>query len=80
MMELKLHSPAGAEPVLYTWPLTSGRGNVRTDIVILKKLYEQWKSKIDLKHLPFLQIPNTIYVITFRLAFLENFVLVNKFY
>lgn len=27
-MELKLHSPAGAEPVLYTWPLTSGRGYV----------------------------------------------------
>lgn len=27
-MELKLHSPAGADPVLYTWPLTSGRGNV----------------------------------------------------
>ncbi|KAF5305318.1 hypothetical protein FQR65_LT07744 [Abscondita terminalis] len=30
-MELKLHSPAGAEPVLYTWPLTSGRGNDKHD-------------------------------------------------
>ncbi|XP_022901113.2 histone-lysine N-methyltransferase, H3 lysine-79 specific isoform X1 [Onthophagus taurus] len=30
-MELKLHSPAGAEPVLYTWPLTSGRGTDRHD-------------------------------------------------
>nr|XP_023025758.1 histone-lysine N-methyltransferase, H3 lysine-79 specific [Leptinotarsa decemlineata] len=31
MMELKLHSPAGADPVLYTWPLTSGRGNDKHD-------------------------------------------------
>lgn len=39
-MELKLHSPAGAEPVLYTWPLTSGRGNVRTITkTILKALF-----------------------------------------
>jgi H3 lysine-79-specific histone-lysine N-methyltransferase len=30
-VELKLHSPAGAEPVLYTWPLTSGRGNDKHD-------------------------------------------------
>ncbi|KAJ3639303.1 hypothetical protein Zmor_002668 [Zophobas morio] len=30
-LELKLHSPAGAEPVLYTWPLTSGRGNDKHD-------------------------------------------------
>ncbi|CAH0562233.1 unnamed protein product [Brassicogethes aeneus] len=30
-MELKLHSPAGAEPMLYTWPLTSGRGNDKHD-------------------------------------------------
>lgn len=30
-MELKLHSPAGADPVLYTWPLTSGRGNDKHD-------------------------------------------------
>lgn len=35
-MELKLHSPAGAEPVLYTWPLTSGRGNVRKNIIVSK--------------------------------------------
>lgn len=26
-----MHSPAGAEPVLYTWPLTSGRGNDKHD-------------------------------------------------
>ncbi|XP_049817740.1 histone-lysine N-methyltransferase, H3 lysine-79 specific isoform X3 [Aethina tumida] len=30
-LELKLHSPAGAEPMLYTWPLTSGRGNDKHD-------------------------------------------------
>lgn len=34
-LELKLHSPAGAEPVLYTWPLTSGRGNVRSSTITL---------------------------------------------
>ena len=28
-LELKLHSPAGAEPAVYKWPLTSGRGQVR---------------------------------------------------
>ena len=27
-MELKLHSPAGQEPCVYKWPLTSGRGAV----------------------------------------------------
>ena len=27
-MVLKLHSPAGAEPNIYKWPLTSGRGSV----------------------------------------------------
>ena len=27
-MELKLHSPAGTEPAVYKWPLTSGRGAV----------------------------------------------------
>lgn len=26
--ELRLHSPVGAEPVVYSWPLTSGRGSV----------------------------------------------------
>lgn len=26
--QLVLHSPAGADPVTYNWPLTSGRGNV----------------------------------------------------
>ncbi|KAL3290226.1 hypothetical protein HHI36_023583 [Cryptolaemus montrouzieri] len=30
-LTLKLHSPAGAEPVSYTWPLTSGRGNDKHD-------------------------------------------------
>ncbi|ODM90176.1 Histone-lysine N-methyltransferase, H3 lysine-79 specific, partial [Orchesella cincta] len=24
-MELKLHSPVGAEPVTYTWPLSGGK-------------------------------------------------------
>lgn len=28
MLELRLHSPAGAEPIVYQWPLTSGSGNV----------------------------------------------------
>lgn len=37
-MELKLHSPAGAEPVLYTWPLTSGRGYVSYFGIPLKYL------------------------------------------
>lgn len=27
-MELKLHSPVGAEPVVYNWPLVIGRGAV----------------------------------------------------
>ncbi|KAK6624550.1 Histone-lysine N-methyltransferase, H3 lysine-79 specific [Polyplax serrata] len=26
-MELRLHSPAGAEPVVYTWPLSGGSGS-----------------------------------------------------
>ncbi|XP_050510825.1 histone-lysine N-methyltransferase, H3 lysine-79 specific-like [Diabrotica virgifera virgifera] len=30
-MELKLHSPVGAEPVCYTWPLIYGRGNDKHD-------------------------------------------------
>ncbi|XP_045482093.1 histone-lysine N-methyltransferase, H3 lysine-79 specific isoform X2 [Harmonia axyridis] len=30
-LTLTLHSPAGAEPVSYTWPLTSGRGNDKHD-------------------------------------------------
>ncbi|KAF6216003.1 hypothetical protein GE061_000340 [Apolygus lucorum] len=30
-MELKLHSPVGAEAVVYTWPLTSGRGSDKHD-------------------------------------------------
>ncbi|XP_033226920.1 histone-lysine N-methyltransferase, H3 lysine-79 specific isoform X2 [Belonocnema kinseyi] len=28
-MELRLHSPAGAEPIVYQWPLTSGSGSGR---------------------------------------------------
>lgn len=31
-LELKLHSPAGAEPAVYQWPLTSGRGAVSSEI------------------------------------------------
>lgn len=27
-LELRLHSPAGTEPNIYKWPLTSGRGAV----------------------------------------------------
>ncbi|KAJ8673459.1 hypothetical protein QAD02_004721 [Eretmocerus hayati] len=30
-MELRLHSPAGADPIVYQWPLTSGSGNDRHD-------------------------------------------------
>ncbi|XP_036146455.1 histone-lysine N-methyltransferase, H3 lysine-79 specific isoform X3 [Monomorium pharaonis] len=30
-MELCLHSPAGAEPIVYQWPLTSGSGSDRHD-------------------------------------------------
>lgn len=30
-MELRLHSPAGADPIVYHWPLTSGSGNVSLD-------------------------------------------------
>ncbi|XP_017758747.1 PREDICTED: histone-lysine N-methyltransferase, H3 lysine-79 specific isoform X1 [Eufriesea mexicana] len=30
-MELRLHSPAGAEPIVYQWPLTSGSGSDRHD-------------------------------------------------
>ncbi|XP_067001599.2 histone-lysine N-methyltransferase, H3 lysine-79 specific [Anabrus simplex] len=29
--ELRLHSPAGAEPVIYQWPLTSGSGSDKHD-------------------------------------------------
>jgi len=28
-MELRLNSPVGAEPMTYTWPLSSGTGRVR---------------------------------------------------
>ncbi|CAK1544629.1 unnamed protein product [Leptosia nina] len=30
-LDLRLHSPAGAEPVVYTWPLTSGHGSDKHD-------------------------------------------------
>ncbi|KAJ0182619.1 hypothetical protein K1T71_001988 [Dendrolimus kikuchii] len=30
-LDLRLHSPAGAEPVVYTWPLTSGHGSEKHD-------------------------------------------------
>lgn len=36
-LELRLHSPAGTEPNVYKWPLTSGRGAVRN--VIVQMLY-----------------------------------------
>jgi len=29
--ELRLQSPAGAEPAVYKWPLTSGRGSDKID-------------------------------------------------
>lgn len=37
-MELKLHSPVGAEPVIYQWPLVIGRGAVS----ILPRLSFTW--------------------------------------
>ncbi|KAL0901679.1 hypothetical protein ABMA27_006877 [Loxostege sticticalis] len=30
-LDLRLHSPAGAEPIVYTWPLTSGHGSEKHD-------------------------------------------------
>lgn len=30
-MELRLHSPVGAEPVVYKWPMIIGRGSVSND-------------------------------------------------
>lgn len=36
-MELRLHSPAGAEPVVYTWPLSSSSVN-RAFILITKQI------------------------------------------
>lgn len=30
-LDLRLHSPAGAEPVVYTWPLTTGHGSDKHD-------------------------------------------------
>lgn len=30
-LDLRLHSPAGADPVVYTWPLTSGHGSDKHD-------------------------------------------------
>lgn len=34
-LELRLHSPAGAEPVVYQWPLTSGTGSVSSWLIVL---------------------------------------------
>lgn len=34
-LELRLHSPAGADPNVYKWPLTSGRGAVSVNKVPL---------------------------------------------
>lgn len=34
-LELRLHSPAGAEPVMYQWPLTSGTGSVSSWLIVL---------------------------------------------
>lgn len=34
VMELKLHSPAGSEPIIYSWPLQSGTGSDKHDSAI----------------------------------------------
>jgi hypothetical protein len=34
-LELRLHSPAGAEPVVYQWPLTYGTGSVSSWLIVL---------------------------------------------
>lgn len=36
-LELRLHSPAGAEPVVYQWPLTSGTGSVGSWLIVLSE-------------------------------------------
>ena len=43
-MELRLHSPAGAEPIVYQWPLTSGSGSVSIlSNCTLKIVLSLWK-------------------------------------
>lgn len=42
-MELRLHSPVGAEPVVYQWPLTTGRGSV--SVYSDAKLFSSLKAK-----------------------------------
>lgn len=43
-MELRLHSPAGAEPIVYQWPLTSGSGSVSIQPTVhLKLFYLLWE-------------------------------------
>lgn len=34
-LELRLHSPAGAEAVVYQWPLTFGTGSVSSSLIVL---------------------------------------------
>ena len=36
---LKLHSPAGAEPDIYKWPLTSGCGSVSCVVSFVNYLH-----------------------------------------
>ncbi|CAH0383705.1 unnamed protein product [Bemisia tabaci] len=49
-MELRLHSPVGAEAVIYQWPLTSGRGSDKHDGAL--EIVETIRSKIDLLAVP----------------------------
>jgi len=38
-LELKLLSPAGAEPAVYQWPLVTGRGEVNVSLILLVIAY-----------------------------------------
>jgi len=38
-LELKLLSPAGAEPAVYQWPLVTGRGEVNLPLISLVIAY-----------------------------------------
>ena len=38
-LELKLLSPAGAEPTVYQWPLVTGRGEVNLPLIPLDIAY-----------------------------------------
>jgi hypothetical protein len=51
-LELRLHSPAGTEPNVYKWPLTSGRGAVSFDCILqlLFILFDSGKKHICKQH------------------------------